>query len=183
MTTGELQALMVQIRGYYGDRFSDFSPGMVQLWFESLHHLDEELCIQGLKRWARQHNFKVPSLDELLEQIEIVRDEQRRLARRDGSSTKSWLDALRDAQENEQANPLRSEDDVTYGQLMALLAERSIDKWQDKQGVWHDKLTVEQRGEQCYAWATAYETRRPELAQDLRAAARKFGEVLYVQAR
>jgi len=65
---------------------------------------------------------------------------------------------------------------------MVLLTERSVERWRDERGQWHEKLTQEQRGEQCYAWAHEYADTNPQLADDLRHAARVFGETLYVHA-
>lgn len=178
MTRSDILTLVTKIQGLYGDRFPALAPEMADVWLDGLRHLDEDLVQQGVLRWARQHTFKAPSLDELLEQVEYVREEQQR-AKRHGSSTKNFLDVLKDAADAQASNPLRSPDDVTFGRLMATLAERSITKWQDTQGVWHDKLTHEQRGEQCYSWAEYYQVARPALAKDLRGAARTFAETLY----
>lgn len=174
----DFQILVTKIHGLYGPKFPGLLPDMAKFWFERIRHLEEDTAEHALYRWASQHTMHPPSLDELLEQAEYVREDQQR-AKRQGSSTKSFLDVLKDAADAQASNPLRSPDDVTYGRLMATLAERSIDRWQDKQGRWHEKLTHEQRGEQCYAWAEHYQTTRPELARDLQAAARKFAETLY----
>lgn len=65
---------------------------------------------------------------------------------------------------------------VSFGHLMALLAERSLDTWLDERGVWHTKLTQEERGAQCYAWAREY----PALADDLQAVVRRYGTLMYL---
>jgi hypothetical protein len=67
----------------------------------------------------------------------------------------------------------------TYVRLMIVLMERSIEPWIDAAGTWHPKLTMEERGAQCYTWAQEYEAQDPVLAADLRLAARRFAEELY----
>jgi hypothetical protein len=152
---------------------------MADIWYEDLAQVDENLVRLAVRRWVRHHSDRPPSLDQLCEQVEFVRDEQARS--RLPAKSKGYAEILRDAAEAQAENPLRTDDDATYGHLMATLAQRSIDRWQDDQGVWQPKLTLEQRGEQCYAWAAQVQTRRPALAADLQAAARQFGETLYAQ--
>lgn len=65
---------------------------------------------------------------------------------------------------------------VSFASLMRVLAERSLDTWQDEQGLWHTKLTQEERGAQCYQWAREY----PALAEDLQAVARRYGALMYL---
>lgn len=178
MTRSDIVILVTKMQGLYGDRFPSLLPEMAEVWLEAMRHLEEDVVQTALMRWARQHTFKPPSLDELLEQVEYVQDDQRRLARA-GSSTATFLDVLKEAASMQAHNPLRSPDDVTYGRLMALLAERSVGPWVDKQGEQHPKLTQEQRGEQCYRWAEHYQATRPALAEDLRAAARQYAQTLY----
>lgn len=174
MTMADIQALVAKLKGLYGERFPGLLPEMAKEWLSDLGHLDPEVVEGGLRRWTRQHTFKPPSLDELIEQIEYVREEVR-ATQRSGSSSKSYLEVLQDAAEAQGANPERSEDDATYGRLMALLAERAIGTWFDSKKQQHPKLTMEQRGEQCYLWARKYEATRPQLADDLRHAAKHFG--------
>jgi hypothetical protein len=64
---------------------------------------------------------------------------------------------------------------ATFGHLMITLALRSLDSWRDERGVVHPKLTVEERGAQCYLWAQEY----PAFADDLRAQARQYGALMY----
>jgi hypothetical protein len=173
MEPSDVFGLTLYLANLYGDRFPALTDGMARLWYESLRHLDADIAHEAATRWARQHTLKAPSLDELLEQIDIVRDDQRQ-ARRSGRSDVRALDVLRDAAETQAANAERSDDDATYGRLMVLLTERSIGPWQDSQGIWHEKLTQEQRGEQCYEWAEQYRTTQPQLAKDLEAAARQY---------
>lgn len=174
MTRSDFASFSVKLKGLYGDRFPGFPKDMARLWLEALRPIEDDLVLEALERWARHFTFKVPSLDELLEQVEMLRDEHHRLVTRMGSSTKSWLDVLREAQATEAANPIRTADDVTYGSLMVILTERSLDRWQDAQGVWHAKLTKTQRQQQCNAWASEYQARRPVLADDLRHAMHHF---------
>jgi hypothetical protein len=63
----------------------------------------------------------------------------------------------------------------SFGHLMYLLAERSLDTWRDEQGVMRSKMTQEERGAQCYLWAHEY----PTMADDLRAVARQYGALMY----
>lgn len=174
MTPSDIHILATKIKGLYGDHFPGFTPAMAQEWLSDLDHLDEAVVEQGLRRWARQHTVKPPSLDELLEQVAIVRDEGRlpRHPPSQGLPAVEPLQATRDAQDR---NPERSDDDVTYGRLMTLLAERSIRPWCDSKGQEHPKLTMAQRGEQCLLWARKYDATNPQLAEDLRAAVRHFG--------
>jgi len=174
MDRGEFQAFVMKLKGFYGERFPGLTDGMAKLWFECLRYTDEDIAERALVRWARQFTWKSPSLDELQEQVEYIQQEERAHQRR-GSSTASWLDVLKNAAAEQADNPLRSEDDATYGQLMALLAERSLEPWFDTQGQQHPKLTVEQRAEQCLVWARKYGAQRPQLAEDLHVAARQFG--------
>ena len=60
---------------------------------------------------------------------------------------------------------------ASYGRCMAVLTQRSLDRWQDAHGAWHDKLTAAERVTQRLMWAAAVQTTRPELARDLQAAA------------
>lgn len=174
----DTQTLLAEIRALYEGHCPTFNAAMTKLWHNALKPFEHETGVNAVERWARHHTFKPPTLDELLEQIEMVRDEAQQ-AKRWGKSDKTFVDALRDAAENEAANPLRSEEDATYARLMVVLAERSVAPWRDKQGRFHEKLTAEQRGEQCYGWARHYEATNPQLADDLRGAAKKFAELLY----
>ena len=134
---------------------------------------------QAINRWARQHTHLPPSLDQILEQVEFVRDEHRQGQRSGGS--KSYLDILKDIAAREAASPERSENDATYAHYMVLLAERSIEPWQDDQGMQHEKMTQEQRGEQCYNWAEQVRPTQSELAKDLEAAGRQLLHTLPLQ--
>jgi hypothetical protein len=60
---------------------------------------------------------------------------------------------------------------ASSGRCMAVLTQRSLDRWQDTQGAWQEKLTAPQRVTQCLTWAAAVQTTRPDLARDLQAAA------------
>lgn len=173
MQVHEVLFVTTYVHNLYRDRFPPLTESMARIWYEDLKHLDEDLVTQAVTRWARQHTHVAPSLEQILEQVEFVRDEQR-LARRSGSSTKGYLDVLKDAAAREAQSPERTDTDVRYSRLMALLAERSIDRWSDERGVWHDKMTQEQRGEQCYNWAEQYRLTHPDLAQDLEAAGRQL---------
>ena len=102
-----------------------------------------------------------------------MRADQRQ-AQRSGSSTKSYVDILKDLAAREAASPERSAEDATYAHYMVLLGERSIEPWTDEQGVRHEKMTQEQRGDQCYVWAEQMRPTQPELAKDLEAAGRQF---------
>lgn len=63
----------------------------------------------------------------------------------------------------------------TFGHLMCLLAERSIDAWRDERGIMRSKLTQEERSVQCDFWAEEY----PAMADDLRAVAAQYGRLMY----
>ncbi len=175
MQLPEVRELATLLHALYEDRFPGLSPQMCVFWLERLRHLEPDLVTAAVQRWASHHTFKSPSLDELLEQVELVRDAQQPLTRT-GSSTKSYLEVLQDAADAQAGNPERTEDDASYGHLMVQLAMRSIDPWQDGQGVTHPKLTLQERTAQCYDWATQYASTRPQLATDLQAAARQFAK-------
>jgi len=171
LTNSDLQVFVTKLKGLYGDRFPGLLPEMAREWLSDLHHLDEEVLEKALHRWARQHTFKAPSLDELLEQVEMVREDEQR-TRRHGTRVKTYLAVLKEAVEAEANNPVRTDEDVTYSRLMCLLAERSMLPWADSKKQLRPKLTMEQRAEQCLLWANKYESTRPQLAEDLRYAAR-----------
>lgn len=179
MHENEILALSELLGNLYGDRWPGLTPAMADIWHEDLIACDEDLVRQALRRWVRFHSDRPPSLDQICEQVEIVRDDQARS--RLPAKSKSYAEILRDAADAQASNPLRTEDDATYGHLMATLAQRSIDRWQDEQGLWHPKLTMEQRGMQCYAWASQYEATNPQLAGDLEQAGRQFAKTFYAQ--
>ena len=171
MQPRDVFGLTTYLHDLYRDRFPPLGDSMARIWYEDLKHLDEDLVTQAINRWARHHTHLPPSLDQILEQVEFVRDEQRK-AQRGGS--KSYVDILKDLAAREAASPERSADDATYAHYMVLLGERSIEPWTDEQGVRHEKMTQEQRGDQCYVWAEQIRPTKPELAKDLEAAGRQF---------
>jgi hypothetical protein len=173
-------ALTTYLHELYLDRFPAMSPQMVRIWHEDLQRIDEDLAEEAVNRWAKQHTFKAPSLDELLEQCEFIREESRR-TRRPSSRDTDYLDVLRDAAEAQARNPERSDDDGTFGHLMATLGERSVASWVDEQGVVHEKLTLEQRATQCYEWANQQHTTHLSLAEDLRHTARTYARIYHEQ--
>lgn len=173
MDISDVVGLSAYLHQLYEDRFPPLTPAMCRIWYEELRHLDEDLASRAIRRWAVQHTMQPPSLDQLLEQVEFVRDEQRQ-AQRSGSSSKNYVDILKDLAAREAASPERSENDATYAHYMVLLGERSIEPWTDEQGVRHEKMTQEQRGDQCYVWAEQVRPKHPELAKDLEAAGRQF---------
>jgi hypothetical protein len=177
MDAEELRLLTVYLNELYEDKFPRPNTAMLRLWYGRLKHLDLDIAKEGVERWAWHHTFKAPSLDELLEQIELVQDDKRKTIR-DKSGTADYLQLLKNAAAEQGDNPLRGEDDATYGRLMVVLAERAMGRWMDKQHQWHDRLNMEQCGEQCYAWANTYQDERPQLADDLRSAARKYAEIM-----
>jgi hypothetical protein len=179
MDHSDFQTLIVKLHGFYGDRFLTLAPDMARFWFESLRYQDADTADMALHRWARQFTWKPPSLDELLEQMEYVQEERRASERR-SAKPKTWLGALQDAADVQAANPVRSEDDASYGRLMVILAERSIEPWADSKGQIHPKLTEAQRGEQCLLWARRFAMTRPQLAADLQMAATHFGVAMAV---
>ena len=160
----------------YEERFPSLTTAMAKIWYEEVKHLSEELVSDAIRRWARHHTALAPSLDQILEQVEIVREEQSR-TRRAGSSDKSFLDVLRDAAEAQARNPERSEDDATFGHFMATLGERSVASWVDDTGVVHEKLNLEGRATQCYEWAREHQTKHPKLAEDLQYTARIYAQM------
>jgi hypothetical protein len=173
MDSDDIVVLNETMRDLYTD-FDGLTVTMAEWWLDDLRHLESALVREGLRRWVRQHTDKPPTLDQLLEQVEFVRDDQRTARRNSGRSDVSALDVLREAAQVQESNPERSPDDATYVGLMLLLTERSIARWQDDGGTWHAPLSQEQRGEQCYDWAEQYRNKRPQLAQDLEAAGRQF---------
>lgn len=66
----------------------------------------------------------------------------------------------------------------TYGHLMFVLMERSVDEWPDADGVLQPKLTMEQRGVHCEAWARHYAATAPELAAELHIVALQYAREL-----
>lgn len=180
MQPGDAIELITYLHELYGERFPELSSSMAKLWYEDLRRMEKDLMEQAVNRWARQHTLKAPSLDELLEQAEFLREEQRR-HRRPSTGDTSPLDVLRQAAEAQENNPERSDDEARFGHLMALIGERSVASWLDKQGVAHEKLTLEQRATQCYEWARAYQTKNPKLAEDLQHTARTYARIYHEQ--
>jgi hypothetical protein len=173
MDHSEFFGLTEYLTVLYAERFPPLTAAMAQIWFEDLQRFEEELVTHAIRRWSRHHTLKAPSLDELLEQIDLVQADQRQ-ARRSGSAAKNYVDILKDIAAREASTPERSEADATYAHYMVLLGERSIEPWTDEQGVRHEKMTQEQRGDQCYVWAEKIRPTHPEVAKDLEAAGRQF---------
>lgn len=180
MHVHEVLRITTYIHDLYRDRFPPLAESMARIWYEELKHLNEDLVTQAINRWARHHTILPPSLDQLLEQVEYLRDEQR-LTKRQGSSEKTFLDVLRDAAEAQANNPERSEHEAHFGHLMALIGERSVGTWLDEQGVAHEKLTLEQRATQCYEWANRHQAKQPDLAENLRYTARVYARIYHEQ--
>jgi len=104
MTTGDIIALSRKIHGIYGERFPILTPDMAHIWLEALGDVDEEVLDTSLLRWARQHQTTyAPTLQNLLDTIDLVEDDARRLhgASRDVSRTTEVIlaDAAREAPE------------------------------------------------------------------------------------
>jgi hypothetical protein len=168
----DILALSETLQDLYGERFPGLTPTMAEIWLDDLVHLDDDLVRAGLRRWVRFHTHKAPSLDELLESVEQVRDEQVRLPRM--PSEKSITDILQEAAETQAMNDARPPEAGEYAHLMVLLAARHIDRWLDDQGVWHDRLTYREMADQCFTWAYEQTTQRPQLSEDLLVAAHKY---------
>lgn len=177
MQPREAVQLVTYLHELYSERFPQLSPAMTKVWYEDLRRMDYALMEQAVNRWVRQHTLKSPSLDELLEQAEFMQEEQRR-QRRPSPRDVSPAAVLRAAAETQAQNPLTSDEQASYGHLMAVLGERSCGLWLDEQGVWQPKLSMEQRGAQCYEWANAYVVSRPKLAEELRHAARLYARIM-----
>lgn len=173
MNFTDVQELSGLMQALYGAHFPGLTPAMAQIWQEDLAHLELDLVRRSLRRWVRFHTDRAPSLDQLLEQVELVQADERQ-GKRSGSRAKSYVDILKDMAAREAATPERSPDDATYAHYMVLLGERSIEPWTDDQGVRHDKMTQEHRGDQCYVWAEQVRPTQPDLAKDLEAAGRQF---------
>ena len=69
---------------------------------------------------------------------------------------------------------------VSFVRLMTLLAERSLDRWEDPPRQWHPKLTQAERGEQCCVWAQQFREVNPVLADELWAVAQQYGSLMYL---
>jgi hypothetical protein len=181
MHHSEFQAFVVKVSAYY-ERFPGLTTEMARLWFEAFRPIEETLADKALQRWARQFTFKVPSLDELLEQVEFVREDEKQTIRpRTDPTSNPWLATMRELAEKQQVvvdeetgEILRDEEDVKFGRLMALLGERTVARWVDKKGQVREKLTLEDRVQQCEAWAMSYQYEHPALAEDLRQAAKQY---------
>ena len=168
------------LKALYPEQFPGLPRGMADLWLERLRQHDEDLVMQAVQRWAMHHTYKACSLDELLEQVELVREAARPL-RRSATPGKSYADMLDEAAQAQASNPLRSEDDATYGHLMATLGIRSCDHWKDEGGAWHAKMTMSERRDQCFVWAAQFELSRPTLSANLHATARQFVQMVAAQ--
>mgnify|MGYP001573829436 CR=1 FL=1 len=139
---------------------------MQQLWLDELRAYDRPLVVRAIRQWACQHTDHPPTLAHLCEQIRWGEDEDRRVMRRENRQRLSHT--LGDAGAAQAANPERTPEEASYGQLMALLAYRHLDAWVDSQGVKHPKLSRAQMAEQCHAWAIrARDAQRRDLAADL----------------
>lgn len=161
----------------YGEKFPALTDGMIRLWFRQMQAFDNTLMNQAVERWASQHNIRAPNLDELLDQAEFLQDEHKRATRRQDS--KSLADILRAAGEAQATNPERAPQERTFGCLMSELAIRSVERWQDEQGTWHPKLTLEGRAAQCYEWARSYETHNPWMRDELLYQARTYAAMAH----
>jgi hypothetical protein len=181
MDNSEFRAFLTKIKGYY-ERFEGLHDAMGVLWCEALRPIEEPLAEKALARWARQFTYKIPSLDELLEQVEFVREDEKHAMRPRTDPTRNpWLDIVRELAEKQQVvideetgEILRDEEDVKFGRLMALLGERTVARWVDKKGTVRDKLTLEDRAQQCEAWAMSYQYEHPGLAHDLLQVAKQY---------
>ncbi len=178
MTLDDVIALAVTLHDLYSDKFPGLTAAMADIWQEELVHLDEALVRAGLRRWVLFHTHKAPSLDELKEAVEIVRDAQKRLRPAAASASLARLaghaDVLAEAAQAQAANPGRTPDAASYGHLIATLGERHLGPWRDEHGRDHGKLTLAELAAQCRAWAVGVAARRPQLAQDLTAAAAQY---------
>jgi hypothetical protein len=180
MTFADIETLTATIRGYYPD-FGFLPPAMVRLWAEGLQQADVVTCSKALARWARQHTAKAPSLDELAEQVEFVREGERlpRPARPAVGST-AWLATMGDRAEQQQVvnektgEILRDQEDVQFGHLMTKVALWTLAEWEDTKGEIRPQLTAEDRAQLCESWAMAYQYEHPALAEDLRQVAKHY---------
>ena len=108
--------------------------------------------------------YEQPSLDDpakrwqLLEQARLLISEQAKL---------------------EEGPMLSGSNGVTFGYLMRVLTERSLDTWEDERGQMRSKLTQEERGMMCDFWAVEY----PVLADDLHAVAEQYSRQLTPEGR
>lgn len=155
MIDRDLVALMTYLQDLYGSRIPDLPDAMLDLWLEALARHDRDLVWRAVKRWARQHTYKPPSLDELLEQVEYVTDEDRRARLPSAPTSPLKLLAAAAAQAQAEAGP----DTRLYARLQVGLLERV------PRADWAAK---------CEAAAAYYAATRPALAAWLRQDAQKY---------
>ena len=179
MDMGQILTLNRLLKTLYPEQFPGLPRAMADVWLERLRQHDEDLVMQAVQRWAMHHTFKACSLDELLEQVDLIREDEARS--RLPTQSRRVADILRDAAEAQAANPLGSEDDATYGHLMATLGIRSCDHWKDEGGAWHAKMTMSERRDQCFVWAAQFEFEHPTLSANLHATARQFAQMVAAQ--
>lgn len=80
MDKAEIFQLSGMLHNLYQDRFPVLNSTEAVLWLEALHSTEYLCALAAAQRWYRQHRLRTPSLDELLEQVEFLCDDQRRLA-------------------------------------------------------------------------------------------------------
>jgi|SoiMethySBSTD1v2_1073268.scaffolds.fasta_scaffold1210667_1 hypothetical protein len=153
MKKSDILDLSTLLHSLYGARQPLLPDGMLQLWYEHLERFERDLIMQAVKRWARQHTTKAPSLDEILEQAEILQEDTRRS--RLPSTPKGPVEVLKDLAELGAQSP----DDRLLARLHCRLAEQ------------HPRATWAQ---QCRAWSDHYAAKRPQLATWLLEASRKY---------
>ena len=165
MEIEDIRFILDTIQSFYPP-FEVPSVSMQHLWLEELARFDRPLVLRAIRQWARQHTERPPTIEQLTEQVEWVEEDDRKVMRRE--ARKSLADTFTDAGNAQAANPERTPEEASYGQLMAMLAIRHLETWRDHHGVQHPKLTRAQMAEQCYTWASrARDVERWHLAEDL----------------
>jgi len=161
MTLHELSILTNFLHGLYKDRFPGLTEGMAQMWYDDLMDYPADLVIRGAKRWARHHTLKAPSLDELMESIEWVREQDLK-ARLPQKPTNPFQEVEAMQRHAQGAHPEWTTADKVFGKLMIRLLEHCT-------GQRGKRYTMADCAAHLMTWVEYYRPKSRELAAWLEA--------------
>lgn len=78
MTPREIESLGQRLHDIYGERFPLLTAAKAAIWLEDLRADDAEMVDKAILRWYRQHQqWQAPTLQNLLDTLELVEDDAR----------------------------------------------------------------------------------------------------------
>src|SRR5262245_37707681 len=119
MTELEVLHLTKHLHSIYEDHFPLLNAATLAIWVSQLRTTTADDAQAAVTRWVTQHRRGVePTLDELIDTAERIADERVRFASRSSDNRGDFAGVLVDAAKALAANPTRTPDEVTYGQVM-----------------------------------------------------------------